>query len=86
MTEHPPLARPPRVGDRVVDANGSRVGRVDAVFADYVLVRTRGVPPVDLYVPVPDLSATGEGAVRVAVSRSEAYDRWHRPLRKAPHP
>ena len=57
---------------------------MDAVFADYLLVRTRGLLPVDLYVPRLETSAT-DGTVRVDCSRREAYERWHRPLKRAPH-
>ena len=32
-------------------ARNARIGTVDAVFADYLLVRTAGLLPVDLYVP-----------------------------------
>jgi len=76
----------PRVGDRVVDPAGRAMGRIDAVFADYALIRTRAVLPVDLYVPLPDLSRLAEGGVSIGVDRQEAYRRWHRPLRRAPHP
>jgi hypothetical protein len=73
-----------RVGLPLVGARGKRIGTVDAVFADYLLVRTAGLLPVDLYVP---RSETTEepGRVRVDVGRSEAYARWHRPLKRAPH-
>ena len=57
---------------------------MDAVFADYLLVRTAGLLPVDLYVPRVEISAA-DGAVRVDGSRREAYERWHRPLKRAPH-
>jgi hypothetical protein len=66
-------------GDR-----GRRIGRVDAVFADYLLVRTSGLLPVDLYVPRPEVTADGD-RLSVAVGRDEAYARWHRPLKQAPH-
>lgn len=71
----------------VLDAVGRRIGTVDAIFADYLLVRTRGLMPVDLYVPVTAVaSAEQAGAVVVAAgSDLEAYDAWHRPLKKAPH-
>ena len=71
-------------GARVHGRGGARIGTVDAVFADYLLVRTRGLLPVDLYVPRPEVSAT-DGTVRVEVTRREAYERWHRPLKRAPH-
>ena len=71
-------------GTPLVNGGGARIGTVDAVFVDYLLVRTAGLIPVDLYVPRPDV--TLEGAVaRVEVSASEAYERWHRPLKRAPH-
>ena len=74
----------PRVGLPLVGARGRRIGTVDAVFADYLLVRTAGLLPVDLYVP---RSETTEepGLVRVDGGPSEAYARWHRPLKRAPH-
>jgi hypothetical protein len=71
-------------GARVLGRGGTRIGTVDAVFADYLLVRTSGLLPIDLYVPRDALSAT-DGAVRVDASRREAYERWHRPLKRAPH-
>lgn len=77
----------PRNGARVRGRGGAAIGRVDAVFADYLLVRTSGLLPVDLYVPRTDLAAVTEAGARVEVdaSRSEAYERWHRPLKRAPH-
>ncbi len=71
-------------GDRLLGARGRRIGRVDAVFADYLLVRTGLVLPVDLYVPRDAVQRTG-GALRVELSRRAAYDAWHRPLKRAPH-
>jgi hypothetical protein len=73
-----------RVGATVRGTNGRRIGRVDAVFADYLLVRTAGLLPVDLYVPRPDIRVEGDRLV-VGATRDEAYDRWHRPLKRAPH-
>jgi hypothetical protein len=72
------------LGARVLGRGGARIGTVDAVFADYLLVRTAGLLPVDLYVPRDAVSAS-DGVVRVDTSRREAYERWHRPLKKAPH-
>jgi len=72
------------VGSRLIGKGGARIGTVDAVFADYLLVRTRGLLPVDLYVPRPEITDDG-GALSVACSRDEAYARWHRPLKQAPH-
>ena len=74
-------------GWEVLDAHGRRIGVVDAVFADYLLVRTRGLLPVDLYVPVA-ASRPGRVANRLVVTAAdaeEAYRSWHRPLKKAPH-
>ena len=62
-----------------------RIGTVDAEFADYLLVRTTGLLPVDLYVPRPDVTADGD-RLSVDCGRDEAYARWHRPLKRAPHP
>ena len=84
MAQEPGIARDIRSGARVVGRGGARIGTVDAVFADYLLVRTRGLLPVDLYVPRLEVSAT-DGAVRVDCTAREAYDRWHRPLKRAPH-
>jgi hypothetical protein len=70
-------------GARLLGADGRRVGTIDAVFADYLLVRTRGLLPVDLYVPR-DALVDGSPA-RVDCSPNEAYERWHRPLKRAPH-
>lgn len=74
----------PRVGSALLGSGGTRIGRVDAIFADYLLVRTGGLLPVDLYVPRVDISADG-GGLRVEVDSDEAYARWHRPLKRAPH-
>lgn len=71
-------------GMRLFGHGGARIGTVDAVFADYLLVRTAGLLPVDLYVPRVEVSAT-DGVARVDSSRREAYERWHRPLKRAPH-
>ena len=73
-----------RVGTRLVGARGRRIGTVDAVFADYLLVRTAGLLPVDLYVPRSETTAE-DGRVRVEATKREAYARWHRPLKRAPH-
>ena len=73
-----------RVGAALRGPSGRRIGRVDAVFADYLLVRTASLLPVDLYVPRSE-TALEDGRLRVAVGRREAYDRWHRPLKRAPH-
>jgi hypothetical protein len=73
-----------RVGAQLRDAGGGRIGRVDAVFADYLLVRTAGLLPVDLYVPRNEV-AVADGRLRVGIAREAAYARWHRPLKRAPH-
>lgn len=67
------------------DATGHRIGTVDAVYVDYVLVRTSALLPVDLYVPIVETAVGGDGIAHVATSRSEAIERWHRPLKRAPH-
>ena len=72
------------VGDRLVGAGGKRIGRVDAVFADYFLVRSGWILPVDLYVPRDAVSTTG-GVLRVDLDRSAAYHAWHRPLKRVEH-
>jgi hypothetical protein len=74
----------PRVGTALRGSGGRRIGTIDAVFADYLLVRTAGLLPVDLYVPRPEVSAGSDG-LHVDANRDEAYARWHRPLKRAPH-
>ena len=70
-------------GTRLLGARGRAIGTIDAVFVDYLLVRTRGLLPVDLYVPR-DALLDGD-APRVDCDAAEAYRRWHRPLKRAPH-
>jgi len=72
------------VGMVLRGTRGRRIGTVDAVFADYLLVRTAGLLPVDLYVPRSD-TIEEAGRVRVEATAKEAYARWHRPLKRAPH-
>ncbi|HVM25135.1 MAG TPA: hypothetical protein VM253_07055 [Candidatus Limnocylindrales bacterium] len=74
----------PQIGGWLVGTGNRRIGRIDAVFADYLLVRTAGLLPVDLYVPRPETTGGGQ-RVRVQATRDEAYARWHRPLKRAPH-
>lgn len=85
MTDEPIAVEAMR-GDRLVGADGRGIGRVDAVFADYLLVRTRSLLPVDLYVPRDAISLDERGRLTVAVDRRAAYNAWHRPLKRAPHP
>lgn len=73
-----------RPGARLVGRENARIGTVDAVFADYLLVRTAGLMPIDLYVPRPAV-AIGSDCLIVDSSPAEAYERWHRPLKRAPH-
>jgi hypothetical protein len=68
-----------------VDTHGRVIGTVDAVFVDYLLVRTAGLLPVDLYVPRPSVAVADGRVILDASSREDAYRRWHRPLRAAPH-
>ena len=70
-------------GTKLRGAGGRSIGTIDAVFADYLLVRTRGVLPVDLYVPRTEVAGDPP---RVDCDAREAYRRWHRPLKRAPHP
>jgi len=79
-------ARPLEVkpGDRLLGPRGRRIGRVDAVFVDYLLVRTGLILPVDLYVPRNAVSRS-DGKLRVDLDRKAAYEAWHRPLKRAPH-
>lgn len=62
-----------------------RLGTVDAVFADYLLVRTTGLLPVDLYVPRSEVTLDERGNPTVSVVARDAYAAWHRPLKRAPH-
>jgi hypothetical protein len=73
-----------KMGERLVGARRRRIGRVEAVFADYLLVRSGWILPVDLYVPR-DAVSRENGALRVELGRRAAYDAWHRPLKRAPH-
>jgi hypothetical protein len=75
---------PIRVGATLTGERGRRIGTVDAVFVDYLLVRTSGVLPIDLYVPRPEVTI-GADRLWVACGPDEAYRRWHRPLKRAPH-
>ncbi len=74
----------PRVGARLHGARDARIGTVDAVFADYLLVRTAGLLPVDLYVPRNEVRDE-DGRLRIETDAATAYERWHRPLKRAPH-
>ena len=74
----------PRPGARAFGRDGKRIGTVDALFVDYLLIRTTGLP-VDLYVPRTALTATQDARVTIDATRDEAYERWHRPLKQAPH-
>jgi hypothetical protein len=71
------------IGKVLRGARGRRIGTVDAVFADYLLVRTASLLPVDLYVPRIEVRSA-EG-LTVECTPREAYERWHRPLKRAPH-
>jgi hypothetical protein len=73
-----------KMGERLVGARRRRIGRVEAVFADYLLVRSGWILPVDLYVPR-DAVSRENGALRVELGRRAAYEAWHRPLKRAPH-
>jgi len=73
-----------RQGERLLGARGRRIGRVEGVFADYLLVRAGWLLPVDLYVPR-DAVSRKDGKLRVQVDRAAAYAEWHRPLKRAPH-
>ena len=80
------IARPAvRRGQALLGRGGRRIGTVDAVFADYLLVRTGGLLPVDLYIPMPDVNHDDQGRLLVEVDAEEAYQAWHRPLKRAPH-
>jgi len=78
-------ATPIHRGQPLRGAGGRRIGTVDAVFADYLLVRTTGLLPVDLYVPRSEVNLDERGTPSVDLSAREAYAAWHRPLKQAPH-
>lgn len=73
-----------RVGVPLRGPGGHRIGTVDATFVDYLLVRTASLVPVDLYVPRPEVTVVA-GQPTIGVGSREAYARWHRPLKRAPH-
>lgn len=76
----------PPLGSAVADRAGRTIGRVDAAFADYLLVRTVGLLPVDLYIPVSAVVAGEDHRLNADVADArEAYGLWHRPLKRAPH-
>ena len=72
-------------GASIQGRDGRRIGVVDAVFVDYLLVRTASLPPVDLYIPTADVRVEAPGRGSVETGRSEAYERWHRPLKSVAH-
>jgi hypothetical protein len=74
-----------RRGQALLGRDGKSIGTVDAVFADYLLVRTRSLLPVDLYVPRNEVSVDEAGEPRVDASAEDAYQAWHRPLRRVAH-
>ena len=78
-------AATPRRGQKLMSGDGRRIGTVDAVVADYLLVRTSGLLPVDLYVPRNEVAADSRGRLAVNKSSHDAYHAWHRPLKRAPH-
>ena len=73
-----------RRGQRLLGAGGRRIGTVDAVFADYLLVRTAGLLPVDLYVPRSEISDE-DGRLTVEAGPDQAHQAWHRPLKRVTH-
>ncbi|HEX6139724.1 MAG TPA: hypothetical protein VF013_04575 [Candidatus Limnocylindria bacterium] len=75
----------PHRGQALVGAGGQRIGIVDAVFADYLLVRTSGVLPVDLYVPRVATNRDDAGRLAVESTPAQAYEAWHRPLKRVDH-
>jgi hypothetical protein len=69
----------------VIGRDGGRIGTVDGVFVDYLLVRSASILPIDLYIPADAIRGTEDARVMIDASTKEAKDRWRRPLRKAPH-
>lgn len=76
---------PVAIGATVIGAAGRRIGRVDAVFVDYLLVRTTGLLPVDLYLPVDQATIEAPDRIRVETNARQAYALWHRPLKSVAH-
>src|SRR5918995_7328879 len=57
----PSMEATPSMHGRALYGRGRRrIGTVDAEFADYLLVRTAGLLPVDLYVPRPEVTPDGD--------------------------
>jgi hypothetical protein len=75
----------PARGQKLMGTEGHKIGTVDAVFADYLLVRTGGLLPVDLYVPRTDVTIGPDGRPTVDATPAAAYEAWHRPLRRVSH-
>jgi hypothetical protein len=73
------------VGAQVFGSGGRRIGTVDAVFVDYLLVRTAGAVPVDLYLPTEAARVESPRRIQIEVDATQAYERWHRPLRAVAH-
>jgi len=84
MSDDLPAIQPER-GDRLIGSGGKGIGRIDAVFVDYLLVRSGYLLPIDLYVPRDAVHAQDDGRLRVDLDRKAAYAAWHRPLKRAPH-
>ena len=80
-----PASVPATVGAQVFASSGRRIGTVDAVFVDYLLVRTVGAVPVDLYLPTAAARVESPRQIQIEVDATEAYQRWHRPLRAVTH-
>ena len=75
----------PTRGQKLLGIGGRRIGTVDAVFADYLLVRTSGLLPVDLYVPRMEVTPGPDGLPTVNATPAAAYEAWHRPLKRVAH-
>lgn len=75
----------PTRGQKLVGAGGRRIGTVDAVFADYLLVRTGRLLPVDLYIPREEVTLGPDGRLSVDATPEAAYEAWHRPLKRVSH-
>lgn len=78
-SDEPAPSAEPQPGFDVHGADGSKIGGIDAVFADYLLVRA-GFPPVDVHVPTGAIRSVSGSRVELDVERAEATDgRWDRP-------
>ena len=53
--------------------------------ASSIVIPKGGLPPVDLYVPRTEVSADDAGRATITLGPAEAYEAWHRPLKRVDH-